>query len=110
MKAAFSGLRAWALQRASALAVLLFILYVVLRLLLAPPDSFEAWRGWIGSGGMRVGILFFIAAVALHAWVGMRDVILDYVKPVGPRLGVLALLLLGLALTVAWTVLTVLSL
>ena len=110
MKATFTGLRAWAWQRASALAVLLFVLYVVLRLLAAPPDSYAAWRAWVGHPAMRVGLLFFIAAVAMHAWVGMRDVILDYVKPLPARLGALAVLLLGLLLTVAWTAVLVVSL
>jgi len=110
MKGTLSGLRAWVWQRASALAVLLFVLYVVLRLLVAPPDSYAAWHAWLGHPAMRIGLLFFICAVAMHAWVGMRDVILDYVKPLPLRLGALGLLLLGLLLTVAWTAVVVVSL
>jgi succinate dehydrogenase / fumarate reductase membrane anchor subunit len=35
---------------------------------------------------MRLGTLFFFAALLYHAWVGMRDIVMDYVKPVGVRL------------------------
>lgn len=109
MKAVFSGLGAWALQRASALAVLAFLLAVVLRLLVDPPRSFEAWQAWVGHPAMRIGLLCFIVALALHAWVGMRDVVLDYVKPFPVRVGALGVLVLGLLLTVAWTAVIVLT-
>ena len=30
--------------------------------------------------------LLFVAGLLWHAWVGMRDILMDYVKPVGLRL------------------------
>ena len=35
---------------------------------------------------MRAATLLFLGSLLLHAWVGMRDVYMDYVKPIGLRL------------------------
>lgn len=100
MKSYFSGLRAWLLQRATALYLLGFIIYVALHTLASSPVSYSAWRSWVLSPGPRVAILLFFIALALHAWVGLRDVAIDYVKPLGMRLLVLGILVAGLAATV----------
>jgi succinate dehydrogenase / fumarate reductase membrane anchor subunit len=99
MKAAFTGLPAWALQRATALVVLGWLLYFVLHLLAAPPASWDEWRAWVLHPAMRLGLMLFFAAAALHAWVGVRDVILDYIKPLGLRLAALLMAALWLAAT-----------
>lgn len=102
MKAQFSGLRAWLLQRVTAVYLLGFIVWLAATLLVAPPGSFEAWRGWVTTGAPRVAFLLFFLALGLHAWVGLRDVAIDYVKPLGARLVVLALVAGGLAAVVLW--------
>jgi succinate dehydrogenase / fumarate reductase, membrane anchor subunit len=101
MKASLGGVRPWVLQRATALLALAFLLYFLLHLAIAPPDSHAEWRAWILSPFMRPALVLFVGAVALHAWVGTRDVILDYVKPLGLRLAALCLLALWLGATVA---------
>ena len=56
-----------------------------------------AWRDLFAHGWMRVATLLFIVSLAWHAWVGVRDILMDYIKPDGLRLAlqVLTLLLLG---------------
>ena len=34
---------------------------------------------------MALALLAFFAALLLHMWVGLRDVLLDYAKPAGLR-------------------------
>ena len=102
MKAALGGVRAWALQRATSLVALAVLLYFLLHLLVVPPASHAAWRDWVLSAPMRTALIVFFVATALHAWVGIRDVILDYVKPLGWRLASLLMLALWLAVTCAW--------
>lgn len=105
MKAYFSGFRAWLLQRLTALYLLGFIIYFAARSLIAPPGSYEAWRAWILATGPRVATLLFFLALALHAWVGLRDVVIDYAKPFALRLAALAAVAGGLAATLAWAAL-----
>lgn len=102
MRAYFSGLRAWLLQRVTALYLLGFIVYFVVRSLLAPSASFEEWSDWILSPGPRIATLLFFLALALHAWVGLRDIAIDYIKPFALRLAAFALIGVGLIATLVW--------
>ncbi|HEX7329561.1 MAG TPA: succinate dehydrogenase, hydrophobic membrane anchor protein [Casimicrobiaceae bacterium] len=99
-----SGLRAWTVQRLGALYLLVFLLFAVAHIAAEPPQSYAQWRAWVMSGGVRTAVIVFFAALLLHAWVGLRDVILDYVKPLPLRATVLAIVAAGLALLGAWVV------
>ena len=92
MRLVLTGLRAWLVQRASAVYLLLFILFFIGRFLFAPPHDFESWRAWVAQPAVAIAMLAAFAALLFHAWVGLRDVMLDYVKPVALRAPALALL------------------
>ncbi|HET7198291.1 MAG TPA: succinate dehydrogenase, hydrophobic membrane anchor protein, partial [Burkholderiales bacterium] len=69
------------------------------------PVALDAWRAWAARPAAAALIALLAAALLLHAWVGVRDVVLDYVHPLGVRLalfGALAATLLFLGL---WTAL-----
>lgn len=102
MRRAVTGLRAWLVQRVSAVFMLVFIVLLLFHFLLDPPHSYEAWQGWMKGPGISAGAVVFFAALFLHAWVGVRDVVMDYVRPVALRIAVLALLALGLTAMTAW--------
>ncbi|MDA8109899.1 MAG: succinate dehydrogenase, hydrophobic membrane anchor protein [Betaproteobacteria bacterium] len=104
MKRIPSALPAWLVQRLSALYMLLFLLYALGRWNLARPDGYAAWRAWALHASIRLPLALFCIALLLHGWVGLRDVILDYIHPVPLRLGALALVaayLAALAVAVA---------
>ena len=46
--------------------------------------------------------MLFFAAILLHTWVGLRDVILDYIHPPAARVTALATLAVGIAAMAAW--------
>jgi succinate dehydrogenase / fumarate reductase membrane anchor subunit len=104
MKRAVSGLRAWLVQRVSAVFMLLFMTFVLARLLFDRPHSYLAWRGWMLGPAMRIATVVFFAALIMHAWVGLRDVVIDYVQPVAMRVFVLSLLGCCLTALGAWVV------
>lgn len=91
-----SGLRAWIFQRVTAIALLLYFPYLLLSLAFGPPASHAAWVAWLGQPQVSVGLLIFVGVLLLHAWVGVRDAIIDYVHPIAIRVTVLSLLALGL--------------
>lgn len=93
----FTGLRAWSMQRVSAVYVLLFVVVLLARFAIAPAHSFEDWEAWWRAPSVTIASLIFFVALCMHAWVGGRDVILDYVKPPALRAVVLALLAISLA-------------
>lgn len=88
----FDGQRAWVVQRISALLLLVLIVFGVLALPFAPPLDFSGWRAFAGGvlGGPLIALLF--GALCAHAWVGMRDIVLDYIQPRRLRLAVLSLI------------------
>jgi succinate dehydrogenase / fumarate reductase membrane anchor subunit len=102
VKRPFGALKPWLIQRLSAVFMLLFLAFVLGHFLVDAPHSYDAWRGWVGQPAVATGALLFFAALLLHAWVGLRDVTLDYVKPLGVRVAVLALIALALLGAGAW--------
>lgn len=97
-----TGLRAWAVQRATAIYLGLFFVYFVAHWLIAPPADYAAWRAWVGHPLMGTALLLALVALLLHAWVGVRDILIDYVHPTALRVGLLALVGLGLAACGLW--------
>jgi succinate dehydrogenase / fumarate reductase membrane anchor subunit len=93
-----SGLRPWLLQRLSAVYILLFLGYLMTLAAGGGRLDFVTWRTWLAHPGINTAWALFFLSLLLHAWVGGRDVILDYLKPYPRRL--LALILFGLGLLV----------
>jgi succinate dehydrogenase / fumarate reductase membrane anchor subunit len=85
-----SGLKAWLVQRVTAVYLALFLTYVVLHLILSPPVDHAAWSAWVARPWVSLGLLVCIPLLLAHAWVGIRDVLMDYVKPLGARVGAMA--------------------
>jgi succinate dehydrogenase / fumarate reductase, membrane anchor subunit len=80
------GLRDWLSQRVTALLMALFTLVLLVQLLLPGPLGYDRWAGIFAQQWMKAWTFVVIAALGWHAWVGVRDVLMDYVKPVGARL------------------------
>jgi succinate dehydrogenase / fumarate reductase membrane anchor subunit len=94
-----SGLRAWTVQRISAALLLGFVLWFVAHLIAAPPQGYEEWRALVGRPGVGIALGLFFAALLLHAWVGVRDILLDYVHSRALRAALLVAVAVGLYAT-----------
>ena len=90
------------MQRVSAVYVLSFFLFALGHFVIEPPDSYEAWRDWVQSPAVSVMAAVFVAALLAHAWVGLRDVLMDYAHATFVRFLALAILALGLGGAGAW--------
>ncbi len=97
-----TGLRAWVVQRASAVYLGLFLGYLLVHWIVAPPADYAAWQAWVGHPVMGTALLGFVVALLLHAWVGMRDILIDYVQPTALRIALLAAVGLGLLACALW--------
>jgi len=97
------GLRPWVIQRVSAVYIVLFILYTTYCFFTADVIAFEAWKDWLYNPFNTMVVGIFVIALLFHAWIGMRDVVLDYVHNIMLRIFILAMLvgvLIGSALWV----------
>ncbi|MES2887146.1 MAG: succinate dehydrogenase, hydrophobic membrane anchor protein [Pseudomonadota bacterium] len=91
------GLRDWLSQRVTALIMSVFTLVLVVQVLLPGPMGYDKWAGIFSSQWMKLLTFVTVVSLLIHVWVGMRDVLMDYVKPLMVRL------LLQIA-TIVWLV------
>ena len=85
------GLRPWIIQRISAVVIAVFIIYFALTLLFANPLTASDWSRWLASPINNIAMGLFLVAVLWHAWIGIRDVVLDYIHNVVIRMLVLTI-------------------
>ena len=98
------GLRDWLAQRITAVVMAVYTVILLVVLAGGTPMTYAVWKDLFAQGWMRVATLMFAASLAWHAWVGLRDVLMDYVKPIGARLTLEVAVLLALAGYLGWTV------
>ncbi len=94
----------WLVQRASAVCMLFFILFVLVHFMVDPPNSYAAWHEWVMRPDVSAVSAVFFAALLAHAWTGLRVVIMDYVHPAAFRSLVLVLVAFGLVVMAVWIV------
>ena len=98
------GLKDWLIQRVTAVAMAVWLVVMLGLLLLQGPFSFESWRALIGGFCMRAFTSLFFLSLMYHAWVGLRDIWMDYVKPVWLRLSLQVLTVLALIWWAVWSI------
>lgn len=70
------------------------------RIAMALPLDFAEWQALFAPLWMRLMMLLFTMALALHAWIGMRDILMDYVRPLGLRLAAYLIVIVTLVAAV----------
>lgn len=86
------GLRPWIIQRISAAYIAVYVIYFVLTLYAVNPlVNADVWIRWVAYPGNNVALGLFLIALLWHAWIGIRDVVLDYVPHVVSRMLALTL-------------------
>ena len=80
------GLRDWLSQRVTAALMALFTVAVIVQVLLPGEMGYDKWAGMFSRQWMKVLTFVVIVSLLIHVWVGMRDIWMDYVKPVAVRL------------------------
>jgi succinate dehydrogenase / fumarate reductase membrane anchor subunit len=98
------GLRDWLVQRVTAVILTLFTLILVVAIALQPTAGYAGWKALWAHGFIRFAALLAVISLLLHAWIGVRDIFMDYVKPTGLRLALQVLVILALVLYGAWSV------
>ena len=98
------GLRDWLIQRVTAVVMALFSLLLATYLLLHPHLGYDGWTDLCASGPLRTFALLFLLCLYYHAWIGVRDIVMDYVKPAWSRLMIHVLVILVLIVYTIWSV------
>lgn len=94
-------------QRATAVIMAVYTLALVLYAVFVPDLNFDSWRhvflfslGTLPVGQLLATVVF--VSLAWHAWVGVRDIWMDYARSDGLRLVLQVLTLLWLVAAVVF--------
>lgn len=98
------GLRDWLSQRVTAALMALFIVLLLLQLAFGGPLGYDRWAGIFAQQWMKVLTFVTIVSLGWHAWVGVRDIFMDYVKSTAVRLVLHVAAIVWLVGCIGWAV------
>ena len=96
------GLVDWLAQRVTAVLMALFTIAILVQVLMPGELDYVRWAGIFAHQWMKMLTFVTIVALLWHAWVGLRDVAMDYVKQVGARLVLQVVVIVWLVACAGW--------
>ena len=98
------GLLDWLVQRVTAVVMVIYILSLVAALLISPPHDYAAWKAIFANQWMRIASFLFFVSLCWHAWIGIRNILMDYIHETGVRLTIQVLVILSLLFYAVWAI------
>ena len=109
------GLKEWIAQRVTAIVLATYTLGLAIAILLTSDLNYAKWVHFFNFEviGIPLGKIFALLAflsLFYHAWIGIRDIWMDYIKPTALRLGLQVVTVLwllgcaGYAIQILWRV------
>ena len=98
------GLTDWLIQRMSAVVMIVYTGFVLGIALWNGGIAYDTWRALFAGGFFRLATFMFMVALLYHAWIGVREILMDYVHPVGLRLALQAAFVALLVGYLGWTI------
>lgn len=75
----YPGMRLWLSQRLTALVMATYIILLLVLLAIMKPDGFAEWHAFVVPVWFKLATLLFFMCLLVHAWLGVADVLQDYV-------------------------------
>ncbi|MEN9418552.1 MAG: succinate dehydrogenase, hydrophobic rane anchor protein [Pseudomonadota bacterium] len=98
------GMRDWLSQRVTAVLMAVYTVVLLAQVLMPGELDYYRWSAIFSAQWMKVLTFVVIVALAWHAWVGVRDIWMDYVKPVALRLALQVFTIVWLVGCAGWAV------
>ena len=98
------GLGNFIAQRVTALIMAVYSVIMLVVLMRGRPLSYAAWKDLFTQGWMRVATLLFAVSLAWHAWIGIKEILIDYARPDSLRFALHVVFALTIACYLGWTV------
>ena len=98
------GWRGWLMQRVTAVVMLVYTLSLLTALASRPALDYDHWKALWSMPITKYATVLFVLSVLLHAWVGVRNIFMDYVKGAGLRLVLYVLVIVTLVAYGVWVV------
>jgi len=98
------GVKDWLAQRITAIVMAAYTVILLVAFLTGQNFTYEGWAGLFSRQWFKLFSLVTFLALYYHAWVGIRDIWMDYVKSAGLRLFLMLATIFWLLACAAWTV------
>ena len=98
------GLKEWIIQRITAVVMVVFTIVLLVNYCITGSATYEGWASLFSNQFMKLLTLLALFSLFYHAWIGVRDIWMDYIKPVSIRLTLQVLTVLYLVACAAYAV------
>jgi succinate dehydrogenase / fumarate reductase membrane anchor subunit len=103
------GLKDWIAQRLTAIVMAVFTIALLIQIICIHMQSdngmtYETWSGIFANPLMKFATFATSIALFYHAWIGVRDIWMDYVKPVSIRISLHLLTIVALISYAYWMI------
>ena len=98
------GLRDWLAQRVTAVVLVVYTVILLSFAISTKEMTYGVWAGFFASSWVKVASLLTMLALIYHAWIGVRDIYMDYIKPAWIRLTLQVITIIVLVGYLCWTV------
>jgi len=98
------GLRDWMAQRVTAVLMALYTVVLLVQVIFGGPVDYYRWSAIFSQQWMKFLTFVVILAILYHVWVGVRDIFMDYIKPVGVRLSLHVFAIVWLVGCAGWAI------
>ena len=98
------GTRDWLAQRVTAAVMAVYVVAVLALMASRAPFTYETWKALFAQGWMRVATLLFAISLAWHAWIGVKEILIDYARPDSLRFALHVVFALVIAAYLGWTI------
>jgi succinate dehydrogenase / fumarate reductase membrane anchor subunit len=98
------GVKDWLAQRVTAIIMVVYTLILLGTFLTAQNFTYEGWASLFSRQWFKLFSAVTFFGLFYHAWVGMRDIWMDYVKNAGIKLTLQIATVLALIAYAVWTV------
>jgi succinate dehydrogenase / fumarate reductase membrane anchor subunit len=97
------GLKDWLVQRVSAVLMVVYIILLTAVVFISAPQDYMTWKTIFNNQWMRIATFLFLVGLFWHAWIGVRNVLMDYVHATAIRLTLQILVILSLLFYLVWS-------
>ena len=84
--------------------MVVYTLLLIAILLAQSPLQYDEWKTLFSQQWMRLASLLFLLSLFIHAWIGVHDILMDYVYATSIRLGLQAAVIFVLVIYTAWSI------
>ncbi len=91
-----NGFHHWLMQRATALYMLFFCIGLLLFFATSQSLTYQSWLNSFASPWVLMVFGLFFLSLLYHAWIGLKDIVIDYIHPQFWRLTVLGFIAFSL--------------